>query len=420
MGYVSILTHSFADGYNRDYERLFGGGLERYIFRLCQIIRQLGYTPEVHQLSYYEAFHKTIEDIEVHGYPYDLEHIPEAFDEMASKARGPLIYASCIWHPLNYAPNSLGICHGINWDRHNLPAAAKREIADSIQRSLDHLDTIVSVDSHFLTFCRAVCTYHNSRQIILIPNSVDTSRFKPVNHMHMDDEGEAAIDEEALRKRVKGKTAYLHYGDNYETEEEAQSVIDKNIRILFPRRISLERGIIPMMLAADRLLGAYPSLSIEFAGKRVKGSTIGEAFEIWRKHHPHKDRIYAKSYGFDEMVLAYQHADIAVIPTIFSEGTSYSCLEAMSCGIPVVAGNVGGLNDLVQDGLNGYLVPPVEENITAAVCKLIDDDELRLRMGEQARHTALAYDEQKWEQAWKTVLQNYLSRRARRERILVP
>lgn len=56
MGVVSILTHSFTDGYNREFGRVFGGGLERYILDLCSVIRGLGHIPEVHQLSYFEAF----------------------------------------------------------------------------------------------------------------------------------------------------------------------------------------------------------------------------------------------------------------------------------------------------------------------------------------------------------------------------
>ncbi|QOS81631.1 hypothetical protein JNUCC31_12725 [Paenibacillus sp. JNUCC31] len=56
MGVVSILTHSFTDGYNRDFSRVFGGGLERYILDLCSVILGLGHIPEVHQLSYFGAF----------------------------------------------------------------------------------------------------------------------------------------------------------------------------------------------------------------------------------------------------------------------------------------------------------------------------------------------------------------------------
>lgn len=50
------------------------------------------------------------------------------------------------------------------------------------------------------------------------------------------------------------------------------------IRIIYPRRISMERGIIPMMLAADKLLGAFPDLEVEFAGELVEGSTVGRVF----------------------------------------------------------------------------------------------------------------------------------------------
>ncbi|WP_211747297.1 glycosyltransferase family 4 protein [Paenibacillus sp. Marseille-Q4541] len=407
MGYVSILTHSFADGYNRDFERLFGGGLERYIYQLCQVVRSLGHTPQVHQLSYYDAFHRHIEGIEVFGYPYDPQLIPDAFGEMASHAKGKIIYASCIWHPLPYVPNSLGICHGINWDRQGIPSSVKQEVALSIQHALDHLETVVSVDSHFLTFCRAVCTYKNPQQIILIPNAVDTDYFKPLEtEWPLSDEGDQ-LTEHTLRKKTGNRMVHLH-----QTEEDSETGDDDQagrVRILFPRRISLERGIIPMMLSADYLLGAYPLLEIEFAGERVQGSTVGRAFEMWRKHHPHKSRILSKSYPFDEMITAYHMADIVVIPTIFSEGTSYACLEAMSCGIPVIAGNVGGLNDLVQDGFNGLLVSPEEAHITAALCRLIEDEELRTQLGKQARQTALSYDEQKWKLAWKKVLEPFLN-----------
>lgn len=179
MGVVSILTHSFTDGYNREFGRVFGGGLERYILDLCSVIRGLGHIPEVHQLSYFEAFQTRTEQIDVYGYDYDMENVPEAFDRMAAAARGPIIYASCLWQPITYKPGSLGICHGINWDRPRLPLETKRQVADHIQLALDGLVRIVSVDSHFQTFCRAACTYTDSEQIVLIPNAVDTSYFIP-------------------------------------------------------------------------------------------------------------------------------------------------------------------------------------------------------------------------------------------------
>ncbi|GAX91607.1 glycosyltransferase family 4 protein [Effusibacillus lacus] len=368
MKRVSILTHSFLDAYNRRFSRIFGGGLERYIYDLCGVIKEMGYQPEVHQLSFFEPFRTSVKTIEVFGYTYDFDEIPEAFEKMASQARGALIYASCIWHPIPYRKNSLGISHGINWDRHDLPQSDKIYVAKSVQMALDQLFRIVSVDSQFLTFCRSVCTYTDPEQVILVPNSVDTNHFKPSQQKNPSDP----------------------------------------VRVLFPRRISFERGIIPMMLATDRLLDLYSNLIVEFAGEVVKDSPIGDTFEIWMKEHPHRNRILHRTYPFDKIVQAYQQADVAVIPSIFSEGTSYSCLEAISCGVPVVASNVGGLNDILIDGFNGLLVAPTEERITEAIIRVIEDVEFRKELGANARKTALAFDKTVWKKRWTGLLQEYL------------
>lgn len=63
-----------------------------------------------------------------------------------------------------------------------------------------------------------------------------------------------------------------------------------------------------------------------------------------------------------------------------------SVLEAMSWGIPAVTSPVGGIPEVVQDGFNGFLVPP--EDIPAlanALQRLIEDEPLRLQMGASAR-----------------------------------
>ncbi|WP_339305064.1 glycosyltransferase [Paenibacillus sp. FSL R5-0519] len=511
MGVVSILTHSFTDGYNREFGRVFGGGLERYILDLCSVIRGLGHIPEVHQLSYFEAFQTRTEQIDVFGYSYDMDNVPEAFERMAAAARGPVIYASCLWQPITYKPGSLGICHGINWDRPGLPLETKQQVAEHIQLALDGLVRIVSVDSHFQTFCRAACTYTDPRQVVLIPNAVDTSYFTPapptrtfeqkqedewlaawktdlasheenagavISGMHAvkgkagtsgdgayigkangDGGGDTDSDQERDEKGAVGHhlelsklekaevvggsstvarnhlnstdwaadiviSADAEYQVNGLTQEQIeQKTMDvrltspRPIRIIYPRRISMERGIIPMMLAADKLLGAFPDLEIEFAGELVEGSTVGRAFRYWHRTHPHAERINQRTYDFRDIREAYHQADIAVIPTVFSEGTSYACLEAMSCGLPVIASNVGGLNDLIQDGFNGLLVPPGEQELTAALVRLVQDRAERERLGIYARETALSYDLAKWRSRWSTVLESFLAETGLKEGI---
>ncbi|WP_258166201.1 glycosyltransferase [Paenibacillus sp. PCH8] len=510
MGVISILTHSFTDGYNREFGRVFGGGLERYILDLCSVIRGLGHIPEVHQLSYFEAFQTRTEQIDVFGYAYDMDNVPEAFDRMAAAARGPVIYASCLWQPITYKPGSLGICHGINWDRPGLPLETKHQVAEHIQLALDGLVRIVSVDSHFQTFCRAACTFTDPRQVVLIPNAVDTSYFTPAPprrtfEQQQEDEWLAAwktdlaSHEEHVSATISGLQDTKSSGRasrvsvDFDTEEGAGNVdieaeeagnpvlglsrseevdgdgtsytVDHNrrdsaskyadratdrtvekeadlvqvdshmeghrerhakdvstvpsrpIRIIYPRRISMERGIIPMMLAADKLLGAFPDLEIEFAGELVEGSTVGRTFRYWHRTHPHAARINQRTYDFRDIREAYHQADIAVIPTVFSEGTSYACLEAMSCGLPVIASNVGGLNDLIQDGFNGLLVPPGEQELTAALVRLVQDRAERERLGIYARETALSYDLSRWRSRWSTVLESFLAETGLKEGI---
>jgi glycosyltransferase involved in cell wall biosynthesis len=71
------------------------------------------------------------------------------------------------------------------------------------------------------------------------------------------------------------------------------------------------------------------------------------------------------------------------------EGFGVACLEAMAHGRPVVAGDVGGLRDLVVDGETGYLVPP--RDVTAlrkALERLLGDRDLRRSLGEAGRRRA--------------------------------
>jgi len=110
----------------------------------------------------------------------------------------------------------------------------------------------------------------------------------------------------------------------------------------------------------------------------------------------------------DHMCGAYQVADIALVPTVASEGTSLSCLEAMACGNTVVATNVGGLPELVTDGLNGLLIEPTTESLDRALRRLLTDPELRQRLSRNAVQTAQAYHKRIWVERWREVLQRVL------------
>jgi glycosyltransferase involved in cell wall biosynthesis len=88
-------------------------------------------------------------------------------------------------------------------------------------------------------------------------------------------------------------------------------------------------------------------------------------------------RVSALLPGFDVLALAS-------VPR--SEGMPTVILEAMACGLPVVATDVGAVRELVIDGETGLVVSPGDrDGFAAALARLADDDGLRRSMGELGR-----------------------------------
>lgn len=79
------------------------------------------------------------------------------------------------------------------------------------------------------------------------------------------------------------------------------------------------------------------------------------------------------------------HLDLLVLPTITHEAFGRVIVEAQACGVPVIATEVGGVVDIIENGKNGLLVPPAEPNSLAeAILKIYKDPGLALRLAENA------------------------------------
>ncbi|MGH2744267.1 MAG: glycosyltransferase [Thermoleophilaceae bacterium] len=100
---------------------------------------------------------------------------------------------------------------------------------------------------------------------------------------------------------------------------------------------------------------------------------------------------FAGNVGHEGVHAHYAAADAFCLPS-FGEGVPVVLMEAMASGLPVVASRVGGIQELVEHGLSGFLVPPGRPDlIAAALERLADDPELRAGMGEAGRAIVAAH-----------------------------
>ena len=133
--------------------------------------------------------------------------------------------------------------------------------------------------------------------------------------------------------------------------------------VLFVGRLSPEKGILELVQASD-------GMKLVVAGdgplrERVPGA-LG-----FVPHH--------------ELAPLYERAAVVAVPS-HREGFGVACLEAMAHARPVVASAVGGLLDLVVDGETGLFVQPRDVNgLRAALERLLEDAQLRQRLGEAGR-----------------------------------
>lgn len=97
------------------------------------------------------------------------------------------------------------------------------------------------------------------------------------------------------------------------------------------------------------------------------------------------------------------HADVVLVPSRAGSGRQV-ILEAQAAGVPVVATRVPGPADLIDDGVTGILVPPHDPpSLATALRQLLEDDNLRRRIGDAGRSAAAAHAPDAIAEQWRAV-----------------
>lgn len=141
------------------------------------------------------------------------------------------------------------------------------------------------------------------------------------------------------------------------------------------------KGQYVLLEAVAQLRHIYPQIRAVLVGKDQTG---GRFFAEANAGHLHDVWSYA---GFVPDVRPYlARADAFVLPSLYYEGTSTAILEAMAAGVPVIATDVGGTRELIDDGETGLLVPPGDSGAIARQLHcLLESADLREKLVRQAQ-----------------------------------
>lgn len=122
-----------------------------------------------------------------------------------------------------------------------------------------------------------------------------------------------------------------------------------------------------------------------------------------------EDRVTFVGKVLNEEIPGYMIAsDVFVLPSL-SESFGIVNLEAMACGLPIVASKVGGLPEIVKNGVNGFLVEPKNpEQISDKVLLLLGDDVLRERISKNNKDKVKGYSWESVVERLEKVYQNHL------------
>lgn len=242
--------------------------------------------------------------------------------------------------------------------RHRRPLGRAR-----LSASLKFVDAFVSISARIREDLRTAGA--RDERVWELPQGVDTERFRPLRSQ----------DRAALRRSLGLPSGWL---------------------VVFSGRLAPEKGL-------DVLLQAWPSVVARKPGAQLlllgAGELLDPLFALAESLGVASSVHFAGQCQDAAPIL--QAADAFVLPS-HTEGMPMSLLEAMSCGLPVVASAVGGMCELVTDGVNGALVPP--GNCEALAEKLLAASEPSCAQpwGQRARRMVLTHH------SLDTVIDSYL------------
>ncbi len=324
------------------------GGAERQLFYILQALCQAGGTPRLLSLNAGQFWEKAIKELGVSitcvgDQATRLNRLVRMVKELRKDP--PDVLQSQHFYTNAYvsvAARLLG-SRGIGALRSN----GKYDVSDSGRLGgwLNlHLPRTIAVNSqNAIRFATAQGVA--ASRLYFLPNVVDTERFRPSNRAL-----EKSVTVVAVGRLVKEKRLdrFISVLGRLRTD------FHLNVRGLIVGPSCPMRDLRPELENQARILGLFPA-GVQFVG------------------------------GISDIRSIYNQAAVCVLTSDW-EGTPNVLLEAMACGLPIVATRVGGVSEIVEHQRTGFLVDPDDlESLAVALAELVKNRELRTEMGQRGR-----------------------------------
>lgn len=342
MKKIVIITDSFVD-YNTGKLKI--GGIETYLKDLSSLFLDKGYCVNVYQLMPIKEEKKiNINSLIVYLSKCVGKRFQESFDRIYEKENTSETLFVIATDQLSIRAkykNVITIQHGIGYDMPGDMLVGfwkETKILQHVSKMLRCLknlrrfymsNNMVCVDYNYYNWLRTLGTIYPHMNVKVIPNYASN-----------------CIEKNELYEKLYQRNSCTR-------------------NIVFARRFVEYRGTYLFATVIKRLLKEYEDIYVTFAGDGPCRDRVIKMFEK-------DDRVTFTSFTASESISFHKKYDIAVVPTIYSEGTSLSLCESMAAGCFPICTHVGGMTNIVIDRYNGLMCAPLEDDLYKTIKSALD------------------------------------------------
>lgn len=359
-------------------ERIIGG-LQTYTLDLAQLFLKKGYDVYLYQLSADCESFIEYQGIKLYSYNINPKRYQRFFNTIFHNFDSKdtlFIINTDQMNIRSYAKNVITIQHGIAFDIpgnfiHGFCHSFKLiqfinkfgRCVSNVIRYYRCMNT-VCVDYNFYNWIRTLGTVYPGMKTIVIPNY-----------------SSSLLSNDELKQKII-------------------SVSNKK-KIIFARRFVDYRGTILFANVVKKILIDFENVEVTFAG-------TGPLESILKKLFKDCDRVFFEKFNSSESVEFHKKFDIAVVPTIYSEGTSLSLLEAMGAACLPVATHVGGMTNIILDRYNGFFCSPTENSLYKVLKHVLTMpiEDFREMMYNAHYSVLKSFTKDIWEERWISFIES--------------